>query len=47
MHLSQKNNTEEKALETIKEVFSEYEINFDLKEISCARQKEKSELIEV
>jgi len=47
MHLSQKNNTEEKALETIKEVFSEYEISFDLKEISCARQKEKSELIEV
>ena len=47
MHLSQKNNTEEKALETIKEVFAEYEIQFNSKNICCARQKEKSELIEI
>ena len=46
-HLSQKNNTEEKALETIKEVFKEYEVSFDTKKIKCARQKEKSELIEL
>ena len=46
-HLSQKNNTEEKALETIKEVFKEYEIDFDQKNICCARQKEKSELFEI
>ena len=42
-HLSQKNNTEEMALETIKETFKEYDIKF--KNISCARQKEKSELV--
>ncbi len=47
MHLSQKNNTEEKALETIKEIFNEYEIDFKKKDICCARQKEKSELIEI
>ena len=47
MHLSQKNNTDEKALETIKEVFAEYEIQFNSKNICCARQKEKSELIEI
>ena len=46
-HLSQKNNTEEKALSTIKEVFKEYEIKFNMKNITCARQKEKSELIEI
>lgn len=45
MHLSQKNNTEEKALSTIKQVFSEYEIDFS--NISCARQNERSELIEL
>lgn len=44
-HLSQHNNTEEKALETIKEIFTEYDIHFD--DITCARQKEKGELIEV
>ena len=43
MHLSHKNNTEEKALETIKEIFKEYEICFD--NITCAKQKEKSELM--
>lgn len=46
-HLSQKNNTEEKALSTIKEVFKEYDIKFNPKKITCARQKEKSELIEI
>lgn len=44
-HLSQKNNTEEKALETINNIFKEYEIEFT--DIKCARQKEKSELIEL
>lgn len=45
MHLSHKNNTEEIALETIRETFAEYEITFN--DITCARQKEKSELIEL
>ena len=40
-----KNNTEEIALSTIKEIFEEYDINFS--DITCARQKEKSELIEL
>lgn len=44
-HLSHKNNTEEKALETIHEIFKEYEIQFN--NISCAKQREKSELIEI
>ena len=44
-HLSHKNNTEEIALSTIKEIFEEYDINFS--DITCARQKEKSELIEL
>ena len=43
MHLSEKNNSEEKCLETIKNTFKEYEINF--KNISCARQEEVSEVI--
>ena len=43
MHLSHKNNTEDKALETIREIFNEYEISFD--NITCAKQKEKSELM--
>ena len=43
MHLSHKNNTEELALSTIKEIFEEYEIQFD--NITCAKQKEKSELM--
>lgn len=46
-HLSKKNNTETLALETIKETFAEYEIDFDKKKISCAKQDERSELIEV
>lgn len=44
-HLSHKNNTEEIALATIKETFTEYDIAFD--DIQCAKQKEKSELIEL
>ena len=44
-HLSHKNNTEEKALETINEIFKEYEIIFT--DIKCAQQREKSELIEI
>lgn len=44
-HLSHKNNTEEKALNTIKEIFTEYDIEFT--NISCAKQREKSELIEI
>lgn len=44
-HLSQKNNTEELALKTIKEIFEEYEVNFN--NIKCARQKERTEMIEI
>lgn len=44
-HLSHKNNTEEKALKTMEEIFTEYEINFH--NISCAKQREKSEMIEI
>ena len=44
-HLSQHNNTEDKAMETIHEIFEEYSIDFN--NISCAKQKQKSELIEV
>lgn len=44
-HLSQKNNTEEKALETLKDIFKEYEVEFT--NVKCARQNEKSELIEL
>jgi hypothetical protein len=43
--LSHQNNTEEKALETIREIFKEYEVDFT--DISCAKQREKSELIEL
>ena len=45
IHLSETNNTEEKALETIKSTFKEYNINF--KNIICARQNEVSEVIEI
>ena len=45
MHLSHKNNTEDKALNTINDIFDEYDVKF--KNICCARQKEKSEVIEV
>ena len=45
MHLSHHNNTEELALSTIHETFKEYDVEFN--NIACARQKEKSEVIEV
>ena len=45
MHLSETNNKEEKALETIKNTFKEYNINF--KDITCARQDEVGEVIEI
>ncbi len=44
-HLSEKNNTPDKALATIKDTFKEYEIDFT--NISCAKQREKSEVIEI
>ena len=45
MHLSEVNNSEEKTLETIKETFKEYEIDF--KDIKCAKQEEISEVINI
>ena len=45
IHLSETNNTPEMALNTTKDVFKEYEINFE--NISCASQNEISEVIEV
>lgn len=45
MHLSEQNNTEEKALLTIKETFKDYEIPFN--DIKCAKQNELSEVIEL
>ena len=45
IHLSETNNTPKLALKTTKEVFDEYEIKF--KNIICASQNEKSEVIEV
>lgn len=38
MHISHKNNTEEKALETIEETFKDYKIDFN--NIFCAKQNE-------
>ncbi|MCI8394882.1 MAG: MBL fold metallo-hydrolase [Bacilli bacterium] len=38
MHLSHKNNTEEKALQMIHDTFKEYQIDFE--NITCARQNE-------
>ena len=38
MHISHKNNTEEKALETIEETFKDYRIEFN--NIFCAKQNE-------
>lgn len=43
MHLSKENNTPEVALNTINEIFEEYNVSFD--NISCAKQREKSEVI--
>ena len=45
LHLSHENNTEEKAMETIKNIFLEYGVDFE--NISCAKQNEKSEIIEL
>ncbi len=45
IHLSENNNTEDKALSTIKEVFDEYEVPF--KNIICAKQHNRSEVIEL
>ncbi len=45
MHLSEKNNTEEKALTTLSDTLKEYQINFT--NYTCARQNEKSEVIEL
>ncbi len=42
-HLSKENNTEEVALNTIMEVFNEYQIPFH--NIECARQREKTEVV--
>lgn len=43
MHLSKENNTPEVALNTITEIFDEYNVDFE--DISCAKQREKSEVI--
>ena len=43
MHLSKENNTEEVALNTIFEIFDEYNVIFD--DITCAKQREKSGVI--
>ncbi len=43
MHLSEKNNTEEKALKMINDTFKEYNIPFN--NIECAKQDEISEVI--
>ncbi len=45
IHLSETNNTEKKALDTIKDTFREYDIKFD--DIVCARQNEKTEVIRI
>ena len=45
IHLSETNNTEDKALETINNTFKEYDIKFN--NIICARQNEVSEVIEI
>lgn len=44
-HLSHDNNTEEKALETLKSVFNEYGIEFE--NVECARQRENTEVVEI
>ena len=45
IHLSEINNTPDKALETVYDTFKDYEIDF--KKVSCAMQDERSELIEI
>lgn len=45
IHLSETNNTPSIALDTVKDVFKEYDVKFD--NISCAYQNEISEVIEL
>ena len=45
IHLSETNNNEQVALDTIHNTFKEY--NVDFTNISCARQNEKTEVIEI
>ena len=45
IHLSETNNLEEIALETIRNTFNEYNIKFN--DIICAKQNEATELIEI
>lgn len=45
IHLSETNNNPDMALDTIKEIFDEYEISFS--DISCAKQNEISEVINI
>lgn len=45
IHLSETNNSEEVALDTIHNTFKEY--NLDFNDIVCARQNEKTEVIEI
>ncbi|MBR1417114.1 MAG: MBL fold metallo-hydrolase [Bacilli bacterium] len=45
MHLSKENNTPECALNTIYEIFDEYNVEFN--NIDCAKQREKSEVINI
>ena len=47
MHLSHKNNTPDKALNSVHEIFNEYEVAFDFNNLTYAAQKEKSEMIEI
>ncbi len=44
-HLSKENNTEQVALQTLKSIFFEYGI--PLISVECAKQKEKTEVIEI
>lgn len=43
MHLSHINNTEEKALEMVRETFKEYDIDF--KEVTCAKRSSITEVV--
>ena len=45
IHLSETNNTESVAMDTINNTFKEYGIDF--KNIECARQNERTEVIEI
>ena len=43
--MSETNNTESVAMDTINNTFKEYDIDFE--NIECARQNEKTEVIEI